>query len=166
MGTSDELVPLLKKLRMSGVLQTLELRIREAVDDELPQGEFLVRLLRDEVERRLDLVNTLKRKYGRDIEDILNFTSRQPFVEHHGSPDQSRLRRPLGNADDVELLMDHCFTRKMGLIPGITFVVSALVTGNIDKDSLATTRQMETPSTQRKCQRPSHPRQLPKLAEH
>lgn len=52
MGTLDELVPLLKKLRLSGVLQTLELRVREAVDDELAHGEFLVRLLRDEVERR------------------------------------------------------------------------------------------------------------------
>jgi len=52
MGTSDELVPLLKKLRMSGVLETLQLRVQQAVDDELPHVEFLVRLLRDEVERR------------------------------------------------------------------------------------------------------------------
>ena len=52
MGTHDELVPILKKLRLSGVLQTLELRVREAVDDSLSNGEFLLRLLRDEVERR------------------------------------------------------------------------------------------------------------------
>jgi DNA replication protein DnaC len=35
-----------------GVLNTLELRAREAADDDLPFGEFLFRLLSDEVERR------------------------------------------------------------------------------------------------------------------
>lgn len=52
MGTTDDLIPLLKKLRLSGVLQSLELRTRQAVDDDLPHGEFLFRLLSDEVERR------------------------------------------------------------------------------------------------------------------
>lgn len=52
MGTRDELIPLLKKLRLSGVLETLDLRLREAVEDEVAPIEFLVRTLRDEVERR------------------------------------------------------------------------------------------------------------------
>lgn len=52
MSPTDDLIPLLKKLRMSGVLQSLELRIRQAVDDDLGHGEFLLRLLSDEVERR------------------------------------------------------------------------------------------------------------------
>ena len=52
MGTTDELLGLLKKLRLSGVLQTLELRTRQAVDDNTSHAEFLVRLLTDEVERR------------------------------------------------------------------------------------------------------------------
>jgi DNA replication protein DnaC len=52
MSPIDELVPLLKKLRMSGVLQTLELRTKQAVDDNLAHDEFLYRLLSDEVERR------------------------------------------------------------------------------------------------------------------
>lgn len=52
MGLTDELVPLLKKLRMSGVLQSLEVRVRQAVDDQLSHEEFLVRLLHDEVDRR------------------------------------------------------------------------------------------------------------------
>lgn len=52
MGTTDDLIPLLKKLRLSGVLRSLELRTRQAVDDDLPHGEFLFRLLSDEVERR------------------------------------------------------------------------------------------------------------------
>jgi DNA replication protein DnaC len=52
MGISDEIVPLLKKLRMSGVLQSLGLRLKQAGDDELGYDEFLYRVLVDEVERR------------------------------------------------------------------------------------------------------------------
>lgn len=52
MSAIDDLILLLKKLRLSGVLQSLELRTRQAVDDNLGHGEFLYRLLADEVERR------------------------------------------------------------------------------------------------------------------
>ncbi len=52
MHPTDELVPILKKLRLSGVLLTLDLRTRQAADDDLSHPEFLLRLLADEVERR------------------------------------------------------------------------------------------------------------------
>ena len=52
MAVTDDLVPHLKKLRLSGVLQTLDLRTREAVEDSLSHGEFLLRLCSDEIERR------------------------------------------------------------------------------------------------------------------
>ena len=52
MGLTGDLVPILKKLRLSGVLQTLDLRIKEAVDSSLSHTEFLFRLCADEVERR------------------------------------------------------------------------------------------------------------------
>jgi DNA replication protein DnaC len=52
MSPTDDLVPMLKKLRLSGVLQSLELRTKQAVDDNLALSEFLYRLLADEVERR------------------------------------------------------------------------------------------------------------------
>ncbi len=52
MSAIDELVPSLKKLRLSGVLQSLELRLQQAREDSLPYEEFLFRLLSDEVERR------------------------------------------------------------------------------------------------------------------
>ena len=52
MSQTDELVPILKKLRLSGVLETLRVRHNQAVDDGLPYDEFLVRLLSDELERR------------------------------------------------------------------------------------------------------------------
>ncbi len=52
MSVIDELVPLLKKLKLTGVLNSLELRLRESVDDNLVHEEFLYRLFKDEVERR------------------------------------------------------------------------------------------------------------------
>jgi DNA replication protein DnaC len=52
MSVSDDLVPILKKLRLSGILQTLDLRTKEAVDASLSHTEFLFRLCSDEVERR------------------------------------------------------------------------------------------------------------------
>jgi DNA replication protein DnaC len=52
MSPTDDLVPILKKLRLSGVLQTLELRTRQAVEDDLAHPEYLYRVLLDEVERR------------------------------------------------------------------------------------------------------------------
>lgn len=52
MSPTDELVPILKKLRLSGVLQSLELRMRQAVDDNVAHSEFLLRILTDEIERR------------------------------------------------------------------------------------------------------------------
>jgi DNA replication protein DnaC len=48
----DELVPVLKKLRLSGILQTLDLRQKEVAEDDLSIPEFLYRVLNDEVERR------------------------------------------------------------------------------------------------------------------
>ena len=52
MTVSDELIPLPKKLRLSGVLQTLDLRTQEAVEDSLSHSDFLLRLCADEIERR------------------------------------------------------------------------------------------------------------------
>ena len=52
MTPTDDLVPTLKKLRLSGVLQSLDIRLRQAVDGDLSHVEFLLRLLMDEVERR------------------------------------------------------------------------------------------------------------------
>jgi DNA replication protein DnaC len=52
MGTTDQLIPVLKKLRLSGVLDSLDLRLRQAVEDDLSHSEFLYRLFSDEAERR------------------------------------------------------------------------------------------------------------------
>jgi len=52
MSPIDELIPLLKKLRLTGVSRSLELRLDQAAEDNLAPAEFLVRLLSDEIERR------------------------------------------------------------------------------------------------------------------
>lgn len=52
MPSTDSLIPVLKKLRLSGMRNTLDLRTREAVDQDLSHGEFLFRICTDEVDRR------------------------------------------------------------------------------------------------------------------
>jgi DNA replication protein DnaC len=51
-GPADELVPVLKKLRLSGVLHSLDIRVRQASEGDLSHTEFLLRVLTDECERR------------------------------------------------------------------------------------------------------------------
>ena len=52
MELKHQLVPYLKQLRLSGVLETLDARNRQAIDGKWSYVEFLARLLEDEVERR------------------------------------------------------------------------------------------------------------------
>jgi DNA replication protein DnaC len=52
MDLNHQLTPYLTKLRLSGILQTLEARSRQAIDGQWSYSEFLSRLLEDEVERR------------------------------------------------------------------------------------------------------------------
>lgn len=63
MDNRSQLIPKLKSLRLSGILETLEVRNRQAIDDKLSFVEFLERLLEDEVERRAQkqLVMRLRR---------------------------------------------------------------------------------------------------------
>ena len=75
MSPTDELVPVLKKLRLSGVLGSLDIRLRQATDGELSHVEFLLRLLTDEVERReakqLQLrISRASFEHGRSLEDF------------------------------------------------------------------------------------------------
>jgi DNA replication protein DnaC len=52
MELTHQLIPYLKQLRLSGILDTLESRNRQAIDGQWSFIEFLARLLEDEVERR------------------------------------------------------------------------------------------------------------------
>ncbi|MCB9792805.1 MAG: ATP-binding protein [Alphaproteobacteria bacterium] len=65
MGTRDDMLPILKKLRLSGILQTLDLRRQEFSDGDIPVEEFLLRVLTDEVERRESKQLALRLKRAR-----------------------------------------------------------------------------------------------------
>lgn len=52
MDLTHQLIPMLKQLRLSGILETLEVRNRAAVDAKLSYVDFLAQLVEDEVERR------------------------------------------------------------------------------------------------------------------
>jgi len=52
MELTHQLTPMLRTLRLSGVLETLEVRNRQAVEQQASFVEFLTTLLHDEVERR------------------------------------------------------------------------------------------------------------------
>ena len=52
MQPKPDLTPLLKKLRLSGMLDSLEVRNKQAISEKMPYTEFLSLLLSDEVARR------------------------------------------------------------------------------------------------------------------
>ncbi len=52
MELTPHLIPKLKALRLSGILDTLDVRTQQAVAERWTYGDFLERLLEDEVERR------------------------------------------------------------------------------------------------------------------
>lgn len=52
MTPSPELVPLLKQLRLSGILQSLEARNRQAIEAKLAYTDFLALVVQDELARR------------------------------------------------------------------------------------------------------------------
>ncbi len=52
MSVSQQLAPALKQLRLSGILDSLEVRNQQAIAEQWSYLEFLTRLVQDEVERR------------------------------------------------------------------------------------------------------------------
>lgn len=52
MTPSPELIPLLKQLRLSGILQSLEARNRQAIEAKLAYTDFLALVVQDELARR------------------------------------------------------------------------------------------------------------------
>ncbi len=52
MQPMPQLLPLLKQLRLSGILDTLEERNRQAIEQKLSYTDFLAILMEDEIARR------------------------------------------------------------------------------------------------------------------
>jgi DNA replication protein DnaC len=60
MNPMPELAPMLKQLRLSGILDSLEARNREAIDVNLAHTDFLALLIQDEIARRDQKKYTLR----------------------------------------------------------------------------------------------------------
>jgi DNA replication protein DnaC len=75
MHPTDELIEILKKLRFTGLLESLDIRRKEAVEDNLSHVEFLYRLLSDELERReaKKLQNKLRRAMFEEHKTLEDF---------------------------------------------------------------------------------------------
>jgi len=75
MHPMPELIPLLKELRLSGVLDSLEQRNRHAIDQKLPYTEFLAMVIQDEIARRAQkrLTLALRRANFRNQKTIEEF---------------------------------------------------------------------------------------------
>ena len=52
MNPAPEIAPMLKRLRFSGILDSLDARNRQAIEKKLPYTEFLALLIQDELARR------------------------------------------------------------------------------------------------------------------
>ena len=57
---THQLIPFLKRLRLSGILETLDVRNQQAIEQKWTYVDFLARLLEDEVERRAQKQLTLR----------------------------------------------------------------------------------------------------------
>lgn len=101
MELKHQLVPPLRRLRLSGILDTLEVRNRQAIDEQWSYVEFLSRLLEDETERRAQkqLALRIRRaalKTSKTLEDFdfkFNPTINRQQVLHLAGCDYIRQKR-------------------------------------------------------------------------
>ncbi len=101
MELNQQLTPYLKQLRLSGVLDTLDVRHRQAMEGKWSYGEFLARLLEDEVERRAQkqLMLRLRRatvNHSKTLEEFdfsFNPTVNRQQLLHLASCDYIRQKR-------------------------------------------------------------------------
>jgi DNA replication protein DnaC len=85
MDLKHQLAGQLRQLRLSGVLETLEARNRQAIDDKWSYQEFLSRILEDEVERRAQKQLQLRLRRG-----ALNSTKTLESFDFNFNPQLNR----------------------------------------------------------------------------
>jgi DNA replication protein DnaC len=85
MELKHQLAEQLRHLRLSGVLETMEARNRQAIDGQWSYVEFLSRLLEDEVERRSQKQLNLRLRRG-----ALNTTKTLEDFDFHFNPNLNR----------------------------------------------------------------------------
>lgn len=75
MNPMPELIPMLKQLRLSGILDSLESRNREAIQKKLSYMDFLATIITDEIERRTQkkLASAMRRANFRNQKTLEEF---------------------------------------------------------------------------------------------
>ena len=75
MNPIPELIPMLKQLRLSGILDSLEVRNRQAIEEKFAYTDFLAMLIQDEVARRTQkkLTMAIRRANFRNHKTIEGF---------------------------------------------------------------------------------------------
>ncbi|MCL4872291.1 MAG: IS21-like element helper ATPase IstB [Anaerolineae bacterium] len=87
MELMHQLQPYLKQLRLSGVLETLQVRNQQAIDSQWTYIEFLSRLLEDEIERRAQKQLALRLRRA-----TVNTTKTLETFDFNFNPNLSRQR--------------------------------------------------------------------------
>ena len=80
MNAIEKLLPQLKSLRLSGILDTMEARSQQAIEQKLSHLDFLALILNDEFERRQNkkLHRRLRRANVQNDRTLENFRFDQP----------------------------------------------------------------------------------------
>jgi DNA replication protein DnaC len=75
MNPMPEIIPMLKQLRLSGILDSLETRNRQAIDEKLSYMDFLATIITDEIARRSQkrLATALRRANFRNQKTLEEF---------------------------------------------------------------------------------------------
>lgn len=75
MNPMPDLIPMLKQLRLSGILDSIESRNRQAIDEKLSYMDFLATIIQDEVARRTQkkLASALRRANFRNHKTLEEF---------------------------------------------------------------------------------------------
>ena len=115
-----ELIPLLKQLRLSGILDSLEARNREAIDRQLAYTDFLRLLILDEIARRdlKKLADRLKRARFRNQKTLEGFDfNRLPHLNRAAIHDLATCR--FVEEKVAVLIAGYCGTGKSHLAQAI-----------------------------------------------
>ena len=75
MNPMPELIPMLKQLRLSGILDSIETRNRQAIEEKLSYMDFLATIIQDEIARRAQkrLASALRRANFRNQKTLEEF---------------------------------------------------------------------------------------------
>jgi DNA replication protein DnaC len=119
MNPMPELIPMLKQLRLSGILDSLESRNRQAIENKLSYMDFLGTIITDEIARRTQkkLASAFRRANFRNQKTLEEFD----FTFNPG----------INRGMITELASCRFITEKVGV-----FVVGPCGTGNYVKHSL------------------------------